>query len=388
MELLSNIVSKLQDQLFNSVISSNLIYNTCWEDPRIDRRLLQLDANSRVVMLTSAGCNALDYLLDNPREIHCVDINPAQNALLELKKAFFDAGNYQLLWDFFGNGAKQEAKIIYRRTFRPLLPPFAQTYWDGHINYFEPTSVLPSFYFRGTSGNVARLIHSRIQRKGLYPQVINMLDAEGLDEQAYYFQEIEPQIWNTFSKWMVRQPATMTMLGVPATQRKMIEERYTDGILDFIRQSLHRVFTKQRLDDNYFWRVYLTGSYSSDCCPNYLLERNFETLKKRTKNIDTHTSTLSSFLEQNPGKYTHFVLLDHQDWMADAQPDTLAQEWKNILSNAQQGAKVLFRSAGPSLNFLPDFVFDNVDFDTEQTNQLHRQDRVGTYESTHLGIVQ
>ncbi|TYP95463.1 S-adenosylmethionine-diacylglycerol 3-amino-3-carboxypropyl transferase [Fodinibius salinus] len=388
MKSLSNIVSKLQDQLFNSVVSSNLIYNTCWEDPRIDRSLLQLDNDSQVVMLTSAGCNALDYLLDNPHKVHCVDINPAQNALLELKKALFEAGKHHLLWDFFGKGAKKGAKMVYRQKLRSLLPSFAQTYWDGHIDYFEPTSVLPSFYFRGTSGNVARLIHNRIQRKGLYPQVLNMLDAEKLSEQAYYFQEIEPQIWNTFSKWLVRQPATMTMIGVPATQRKMIEKRYTGGILDFIRESLNRVFTKQTLQDNYFWRVYLTGSYRSNCCPNYLLEENFETLKKRTDNINTHTSTLSNFLEQNPDNYSHFVLLDHQDWMADAQPDALAKEWQLILSNAQQGAKILFRSAGSTLSFLPEFVFDYVDFNSGRTDEIHQQDRVGTYESTHLGIVQ
>ena len=36
-------------------------------------------------MITSAGCNALDYLLDEPRQVHAVDVNPKQNALLELK---------------------------------------------------------------------------------------------------------------------------------------------------------------------------------------------------------------------------------------------------------------------------------------------------------------
>jgi hypothetical protein len=38
-----------------------------------------------VVMITSAGCNALDYVLDLPAEIHAVDVNSRQNALLQLK---------------------------------------------------------------------------------------------------------------------------------------------------------------------------------------------------------------------------------------------------------------------------------------------------------------
>ena len=32
-------------------------------------------------MITSGGCNALDYLLDEPRRIYAVDMNPRQNAL-------------------------------------------------------------------------------------------------------------------------------------------------------------------------------------------------------------------------------------------------------------------------------------------------------------------
>lgn len=37
--------------------------------------------------ITSAGCNALDYVLQEPEHDFAVDLNPAQNALLELKLA-------------------------------------------------------------------------------------------------------------------------------------------------------------------------------------------------------------------------------------------------------------------------------------------------------------
>ena len=73
---------RTQDAIFNRVHGTNLVYNTCWEDPRLDRQMLNLQSDSRLVMITSAGCNALDYLLDGPAEIHAVDMNPRQNALL------------------------------------------------------------------------------------------------------------------------------------------------------------------------------------------------------------------------------------------------------------------------------------------------------------------
>ena len=52
-----------RDQFFKQIHTSNLVYNTCWEDPRCDRQLLQINEESKLCMITSAGCNALDYLL-------------------------------------------------------------------------------------------------------------------------------------------------------------------------------------------------------------------------------------------------------------------------------------------------------------------------------------
>lgn len=388
MQKIRNITEKLKTQLFESVVSNNLVYNTCWEDPRIDRKLLQLDSESQVVMLTSAGCNALDYLLDDVQKIHCIDSNPAQNALLELKKALFQTGKYQLLWDFFGKGKKRGAELIYQQKIRPLLSRKTQAYWDQQISNFTPTSSRPSFYFSGTSGKIALLVYNRMQRKGVYSSVKKLLDAKSLEEQSYYYNAIEPQIWNGFAKWLVRQHATMTMLGVPSTQQQMIKEKYQGGLLHFIRQSLRDVFTNLPLQDNYFWRVYMTGSYTRNCCPNYLLEHLFETLGRRVSRLITHTSTLLTFLKRNPGTYSHYALLDHQDWMVEDRPELLAEEWRQILFNSRSGTRILFRSASATLNFLPDFVFDHVEFQPEISEPIHRKDRVGTYESTHLGVVQ
>jgi S-adenosylmethionine-diacylglycerol 3-amino-3-carboxypropyl transferase len=93
------------DLLFKTVHSRSLIYNTSWEDPRIDRQLLELEPQSRVVMLTSAGCNTLDYLLDSPQEIHAIDVNPRQNALLQLKLALIERGEFNDLFAMFGHGS-------------------------------------------------------------------------------------------------------------------------------------------------------------------------------------------------------------------------------------------------------------------------------------------
>ena len=53
----------LRRRWFSLIHLKNLVYNQCWEDPRLDRVALELTPSDRVVIITSAGCNALDYAL-------------------------------------------------------------------------------------------------------------------------------------------------------------------------------------------------------------------------------------------------------------------------------------------------------------------------------------
>ncbi len=55
-------LSRLLQKFFDFILNNRLIYNTCREDPRIDRELLRLGPESTMVAITSAGCNVLDYL--------------------------------------------------------------------------------------------------------------------------------------------------------------------------------------------------------------------------------------------------------------------------------------------------------------------------------------
>ena len=90
--------------MFRQIHGRNLVYNSCWEDPRLDRQALQINADDEVMVITSAGCNALDYALQGPRNVHAVDMNPLQNALLELKVAGIHKLDYDSFFALFGRG--------------------------------------------------------------------------------------------------------------------------------------------------------------------------------------------------------------------------------------------------------------------------------------------
>ncbi len=378
-----------EEQLFSQIHGKNLVYNTCWEDPRCDRELLQLDRDSQIVMLTSAGCNALDYLLDDPAQIHCVDLNPRQNALLDLKKALFLGANYTTLFDFFGFGTVRDGRAIFENALLPhLQAPYSRQYWERNLHFFNGKGLRKSFYWYGSSGAVAWLIRQWLQRQPETRRLIHaLITAESVAEQRAWYEQLEPQILNRFLRWFIRQHFVQSMLGVPKTQQHLAAAYYPEGMAGYIRQCFRHVFTQLSLRDNYFWKLYLHGHYTVDCCPNYLKIEHFATLKDRVARIRTHTTSLSDFLKLHPGQYSHFVLLDHQDWLAAHLRPALEEEWQLILQNAAPNARVLLRSAALELDFLPDFVRERVTFDQTAATSAQAKDRVGTYASTWIGTI-
>jgi S-adenosylmethionine-diacylglycerol 3-amino-3-carboxypropyl transferase len=373
--------ARIYDRWFTRVHQSRLIYNTCWEDPRADRALLSMNANSRVVMLTSAGCNALDYLLDDVEQIDCIDMNPRQNALLELKIAALQNLSYEDFFALFGRGQHARFEVLYRSYLRPALSMSARRIWDQQLDWFSPRS-RGSFYFRGAAGDVAWLAHHflRALKPRLREKFLRLFDAQASSEQTVLWNDIEPELFNRLVRWVIRQPSLLTLLGVPRAQRDLISAQYAGGVSQYIQDKLRRVFAELPLQDNYFWRVYLTGCYSESCCPNYLKAQHFAVLRVRASRIRLHTSTLTEFLQRHANNQTtHFVLLDHQDWMAKQHPAALQDEWNAIIETAAPHAKVLLRSAALELNFLPQIALDNLTVETDASSYWHAHDRVGTY---------
>jgi S-adenosylmethionine-diacylglycerol 3-amino-3-carboxypropyl transferase len=330
----------------------------------------------------------LDYLLDGPAEVHAVDVNPAQNALLQLKLAVIQGGDFDDHLKLFGNGCHRSFDGVLKRV-DGFLSPFARDFWRAKNDYFGLSGLRKSFYYRGTAGAAAWLFQKTLLRakKNIRHLVFDLFDAGSVEEQEEIYREIELTLWDSLTSWLLDQPLVMTLFGVPRPQAQLIATTYRGGIHAYLRDRVRHVLTQLSTRENYFWRVYLHGSYSRSCCPNYLKEENFDRLRERAEVVRTHDQTLASFLSENPSRYTHFVLLDHQDWLAHHAPAELEEEWRLILENSSPGTRILMRSAGLDLSFLPVLARKALCFFPDWTASLHRQDRVGTYGSTHFAEV-
>ena len=87
------------------------------------------------------------------------------------------------------------------------------------------------------------------------------------------------------------------MIGVPAAQRRQVDAQYGGRIVQFMQDRTDAVFTRIPLRDSYFWRVYLSGRYTRECCPEYLKAANFARPRAGLADrISIHTIPIAGFL--------------------------------------------------------------------------------------------
>ena len=389
------ILDKISRQIFTHVHGNNLVYNTCWEDPRLDRQALEISPEHEIMMITSAGCNALDYLLDNPAHIYCVDLNPRQNALLQLKIAAIRTVDHDTFFQMFGKGFLDNPETTYQDLIRDALPEQYRPYWDRKIKMFTKGLFTKSFYFRGTTGLFARLVNVYINFRRARRAILDMYDLSSREERQHYYNNyISHLIWTDLLRRLLGYDATLSLLGVPKAQRQQLDANYQGGIVQFMEDSLKAVFVKNSPKQNYFWWLYLFGYYTRDCCPEYLKKENFNTLRQRLDKVSTYDGSILDFLTGHEKQVDRFVLLDHMDWLATYGKPILEAEWQAIANRAAKDARILWRSAAIEVDFVDPIevevdgkkteLHEVLDYNLKLAAELHEKDRVHTYGSFYI----
>ncbi|KAF9311353.1 hypothetical protein BG003_007503 [Podila horticola] len=320
------------------------IYAFTWEDPRIDLQVLDLQEDDVMFVITSAGDNALEYALQgHPHRIHCVDMNPCQNHLLELKLAAINTLPYTDFWKLFGQGRHEGFRRLLIDRLSPVLSSTAVQFWYKHRATFDK-----SFYETGYSGLALSLFKWLVRAKGLLSAVKQVSTAEEISTQVQLWESvIKPATMpKWFVKWVLSHPAFLwNALGVPINQMKLIldEGDAVQYIYDTLDPIMHRSLFK---DDQYFYNLVVNRQYARTSCPSYLTQQGFQVLKDSgaTDAMVLHTSSIIQVLRSmRDGELTKAVLMDHMDWFGPADAE---EEVREVARAVRAGGMVLWRSAG------------------------------------------
>jgi S-adenosylmethionine-diacylglycerol 3-amino-3-carboxypropyl transferase len=286
---------------------------------------------------------------------------------------------------------------MYRDVLRPELGGFARAWWDRKIDYFEAGDRWRnSFYYHGTSGFAVKLMVGLVRgMKKTWQAVEALMAARTIDEQReVYESRLRERLWTPWMRWFLSQSPTLSLIGVPKGQHEEMLQRFPSGAADYIRECFETVVTRLPFQDNYFWRLYVLGHYTPDCCPEYLRRSNFEPLRRSISRLHIRNLSLTEYLKSSDRRFSRFVLLDHMDWMSGKLRTALADEWTAILEKTEPGSRAIYRSAGCSTPWLDPLsvryrnrdrrLGDLLTKHPEIADPLHAVDRVHTYGSFHI----
>lgn len=372
---------------------NGLIYNQIWEDPRVDIEALELGPESRVLTISSAGCNVLNYLSVQPEQITAVDLNPYHMYLTRLRLAALEhLPTYEDFFRFFAIAEDKRNIENYLEFIKPHLDEAARHYWEGgairpllglkRINYFAK-----NLYNFSRSGYFIRFLHALCKLNGCNPALI--LNAKSIEEQKLLFDK---HLAPTFDHWLVKilgkLPLMFFSLGIPPQQYELMRKETGEEIIELFRERVRHMACDFPIQENYFaWQSFARryNIANQDGLPLYLQRKNYAVSKAIVNRVSHHVVSYIHFLQLQPkGAFNKFVLLDSQDWM---KPPQLVSLWQEIARVGEPGSRVIFRTAAESSPLdqaLPVPILSKFQYEAEKSKLGLQQDRSSIYGGFHL----
>lgn len=311
---------------------NTFLYSISWEDARVDKPVLDVQPTDKVLTLTGGGDNVFNLVLDGAERVDCVDINPAQYHLMELKLKALQHGSYAELWSLFGEGIMPRFETFLMHKCKPHITDDTLEFWFDRRHYFRS----PGIYFRGAMGRVVRVVHAC----GLRFIFSNpWLDRSGVFYMMCLYLG-KMMIW-MFCTLFANTSIMWKLFGTPPKQLDMITS--THSVARYAATAVPVVFEKTDVyAENHHYFLIMNGRFSKNNCPDYLQYNNFQFLKgcvaSRVRNMNT---SLLDMLDKE--KYNKLILMDHMDWMDEEYVTRVCQ---GLREGMCEDGVTIFRSAG------------------------------------------
>jgi len=374
---------------------NSFVYNQIWEDPRVDIEALRLTHDSRILTISSGGCNVMNYLTVQPQAIVAVDLNPYHMYLTRLKLAALEhLPTYEDFFLFFGYGNDPKNVENYYQYIRQHLDEPTRNFWESasfpgnlfgmkRIHYFAK-----NFYRYARSGLFLRFVHNMSGMLGYHPAKV--MEAKDLAEQQQIFdQEIGP----AFDTWLIRNLSKMSFtvfsLGIPPQQYKEMKDESEGGNIALLfKERMRKLTCDFPIHDNYFMWQAMKLHYDTEnrqALPDYLKQEHYDTLKANVHRVETHITSLVDYLRHQPAdSLDRFVFLDSQDWM---KPEVIQDLWQEVARVAKPDTRIIFRTAAmlsPVEAALPSQLKARFTYEQALSQQLFQQDRSAIYGGFHI----
>lgn len=308
------------------------------EDPILEIEALEVGPADTAVVVGSGGCTALSLLAAGAGRVVAVDVNPAQNHLLELKLAAVTALTRDDAVRFLGGWPMSRSNRLRNYDgLRGLLSPAARAWWDD-----RPESVGAGALEAGATEGYIRLM-ARLLRRLVHPasRIERLLACGSIEEQrAFYRAEWDNRRWRALFALLASRRA-LQRLYRPSFFRHAEGARFSDHF----RARIEHTLLTLPVSTNYFLHQVLTGHYPEDpaALPPYLADTGPAATTAGVANrltiVDGGYTALLRTLP--PASVDAFAVSNICEWMPAPDVDALFAE---ITRTARPGARLVVRN--------------------------------------------
>ncbi len=303
---------------FRKQVFEDVLYAQCWEDPAVDRIALEISPADTVFSITSGGCNVLAFLLDNPRKVIALDINPYQNYLLDLKMAAFRTLGYEDLLGFLGVRECFKRMELYERV-RSELRKCSKIYWDTQAD-----KIKQGIIHCGRYEKYMALLRTAVTRLMGFQLIQKFFVTEDTLTRAELFQkEWENRRWQLITRILLSR----RMMSLLFDKRFFT---YVDGDFSFGDHFSGRV--RKALVDlppqhNPFLSYILRGKFDEGALPLYLRAENYPIIRSRLDRITLVFDSCERYFAGLPDScISKFNFTNIFEWMGEEAFERLLRE--------------------------------------------------------------
>ena len=304
-------------------------YAQCWEDSRLLTEAL-LPAGRACLSIGSAGDNSFALLAAGARSVTAVEMNAAQIACIELRRAAYLTLDHAELLELMGSRPSGRRMELYRAC-RGELPRSVCDFWDA-----LPVEIENGI---GSAGKFER--YFRLFRKWVLPlahprrRVLALLDARSPDDRLRFYNRIwDNRRWRWIFKLFFSRTA-MGALGRDPEFFKYVEGSVADRILGRTRHALAVLDPAE----NPYLHWILTGTHGASL-PEALEEKNFGAIRAAlaADRFEIAQAPLEAWLA--PGRrYDAFNLSDIFEYMS---PENTRGLLMKIIDASSPGARLAY----------------------------------------------
>jgi S-adenosylmethionine-diacylglycerol 3-amino-3-carboxypropyl transferase len=310
---------------------SLLRYSFGNEDWRTEELALDIQPQDKVLCITASGDRPLNLLSRECQKIVCIDANPVQNYLLQLKVAAMQVLDYQQYLAFLGAIPGRER----RKTLELLLPYMesqAAQFWMKH----EKMVVKGVLY----QGAIERLTYLVAKGFALVrgKKVRRLFAMNDLEEQKKFIRdEWDSYFWRKFFNVILNPLISSLLVKDPGLVNVGLDIKPGSYIYERLNASLERELAKK----NPLLSLLFRGRVSPEAFSPYLVESEIMTIKTRLSLLEIHTSDILDYLDNLSGPtFDAFSLSDVSSYLSYP---NFVRLLKNIIKTAKPGARFCLR---------------------------------------------